>query len=105
MYGGLIGIGVVMTQAFMEAPLRDVSAKICVVAFSAAIPLLAALVALGQGTALVGVVAGFWHIMPIAGRRAVARGWPPLTWALLPGADQFFWSVAGIDGTAVKTGS
>jgi hypothetical protein len=89
MYGGLIGIGVVMIQAFLTAPSLDLSAKICVVAFSVAIPLLAALVmvnwqetyrrrqtksvlvqvgrALAYGAAFVGVVAGFWHILPIAG--------------------------------------
>ena len=43
-YGGLIGIGVVMVQPFLTASSLDLSAKICVVAISAAIPLLAALV-------------------------------------------------------------
>jgi hypothetical protein len=40
-YGGLIGIGVVMIQPFFTAGTLDLSAKICVVAFSVAIPLLA----------------------------------------------------------------
>jgi hypothetical protein len=43
-YGGLIGIGVVLVQPFLTAASLEVSATICVVAFSLAIPLLAALV-------------------------------------------------------------
>ena len=43
-YGGLIGIAVVMVQPFLIATSLDTSATICVVAFSVAIPLLAALV-------------------------------------------------------------
>jgi hypothetical protein len=88
-YGGLIGIGVVMVQPFLTAASLDLSAKICVVAFSVAIPLLAALVlvnwqeafrrrvtksvsveiarVVAQLCAFVGVVAGFWHILWIAG--------------------------------------
>lgn len=88
-YGGLIGVGVVMVQQFLTAPSLDLSAKICVVAFSVAIPLLAALlmvnrqeafrrratrsgfVSFAKGAAqicaFVGVVAAFWHIMWIAG--------------------------------------
>jgi len=88
-YGGLIGIGVVMVQPFLTAASLDLSAEICVVAFSAAIPLLAALVLVNQlesvrrratksclvtvtkpvaqMSAFVGVVAGFWHIVWIAG--------------------------------------
>ena len=88
-YGGLIGIGVVMVQPFLTAASLDLSAKICIVAFSVAIPLLAALVlvnrqeafrrrattsvlatiarVVAQGCAFVGVVAGFWHILWIAG--------------------------------------
>jgi hypothetical protein len=91
MYGGLIAIGIVMIQPFLTpgaAPL-DLAGRICVVAFSIAIPLLAALVVLnrqelyrkrqtksalvevaksvGMGVGFAGVVAGFWHIMPIAG--------------------------------------
>jgi hypothetical protein len=87
-YGGLIGIGVVMVQPFLTAASLDLSAKICVVAFSVAIPLLAALVlvnweeafrrrvtksvsveiarVVAQLCAFVGVVAGFWHILWIA---------------------------------------
>jgi O-antigen/teichoic acid export membrane protein len=88
-YSGLIGIGVVMVQPFLTAASLDLSAMVCVVAFSVAIPLLAALAlvnqqeafrrrasrsalaevarVVAQNLALVGVVAGFWHIHWIAG--------------------------------------
>ena len=42
-YAGLIAIAVVLMQGYLEAPALDTSAKISVVAFSVAIPLLAAL--------------------------------------------------------------
>jgi cation transport ATPase len=89
MYGGLIGVGLIMVQAFLTAPTLDLSAKICVVAYSVAIPLLAALMmvnwqetyrqreaksglvqvarSVAYTAAYTGVVAGFWHMMPIAG--------------------------------------
>jgi hypothetical protein len=41
-YGGLIAIGVAMVQPFLTAASLDLSATICIVAFSVAIPLLAA---------------------------------------------------------------
>ena len=88
-YGGLIGIAVVMIQPFLTAPSLDATATTCIVAFSVAIPLLAALVlinrqeafrgrrtpsvttkiahAVAQVAAFVGIVAGFWHITWIAG--------------------------------------
>ena len=44
MYGGLIGIGIVMVQPFLSVSSLDFPAWICVVAFSVAIPLLAGLV-------------------------------------------------------------
>lgn len=90
-YGGLIAIGLVLVQPFITAatPTLNWSAKICAIAFSVAIPLLAALIlvsrqetfrrqatdslmvrvtrAVAQLLAFVGVVAGFWHIMWIAG--------------------------------------
>ena len=47
-YSGLIGIGVVMIQPFLTAASLDLTAKICVVAFSVAIPLLAALVVVNR---------------------------------------------------------
>src|SRR5215470_4665824 len=43
-YGGLIAVGLVMVQQFLTAASLDWSAKICVLAFSDAIPLLAALI-------------------------------------------------------------
>jgi hypothetical protein len=88
-YGGLIGIAVIMLQPFLGARSLDTPAKISVIAFAVAIPLLAALVmvnrqeafrrrrtssrsvtvaqVMGQGTAFAGLVAGFWHISWIAG--------------------------------------
>jgi hypothetical protein len=86
---GLIGIAVVMVQPYLAAQSLDRSARISVVAFSVAIPLLAALVmvnrqeafrrrrtpsvivavaqVVAQLCAFVGIVAGFWHIQWIAG--------------------------------------
>ena len=88
-YGGLIGVALVMVQPLVTAARLDASAKICVVSFAVAIPLLAALVlvahqetfrgratksvvvavakSVAQGCAFIGVVAGFWHIIWIAG--------------------------------------
>ena len=88
-YGGLIGIAVVMVQPFLIATSLDTSATICVVAFSIAIPFLAALVmvnrqevfrgrrtpsvtvtvtqVIAQLAAFLGIVAGFWHISWVAG--------------------------------------
>jgi hypothetical protein len=90
-YGALIAIGVVLVQQFITvtpSPL-DWPAKICVIAFSVAIPLLTSLIlvnrqeafrrrvtdslivrgsqVIAQLLAFVGVVAGFWHIMWLAG--------------------------------------
>jgi len=95
-YAGLIGIAVVMVQPFLAASSLDLSATISVIAFALAIPLLAALVLLnrqetfrrrfaqsplvtagqviGQGSAVVGVVAGFWHIHWVAGVVMLAGG-------------------------------
>jgi hypothetical protein len=88
-YGGLIAIGIVLVQPFVAGASLDISGMVCAVAFAIAIPLLAALVlvnqqetfrrrrtssrivvvarATAQGCAVVGVVAGFWHIHWIAG--------------------------------------
>jgi len=88
-YGGLIGIGAVMVQPFIGSAPLDLPGIVCVVAFALAIPLLAALVllnrqevfrsrfahsrlvtvgqALAQGSAVVGVITGFWHIHWVAG--------------------------------------
>jgi hypothetical protein len=95
-YGGLIAVGVALVQPLMTAASLDPSARICVVAFSVAIPLLAGLLVLnrqevfrGRGTgsvvvesarvvaqvaAFVGVVAGFWHIYWVAGVGMLAGG-------------------------------
>jgi hypothetical protein len=95
-YGGLIAIGVVMVQPFLTAASLDLSARICILAFSVAIPLLAALVlvnrqevfrrrwtksvlvsiaqVVAQLCAFVGVVAGFWHILWIVGVGMLAAG-------------------------------
>jgi hypothetical protein len=95
-YGGLVGIAVVMVQGFLEAPSRDTSARVSIIAFSVAIPLLAALVmvnrqetfrrrrtpsvsvtgakVVAQGAAFLGLVAGFWHMYWIAGVVFLAAG-------------------------------
>jgi O-antigen/teichoic acid export membrane protein len=95
-YGGLIAIGVFMVQPFLTAASLDPAARICIVAFAVAIPLLAALMLLNrqeafrrhrarsvpvtiaqvvaQTCAYVGVVAGFWHILWIAGVALLASG-------------------------------
>ena len=72
-YGGLIAIGVYLVQPFLTTASLDLSATICVVAFSVAIPLLAAQV-VAQIWAFAGVVAGFWHILWIAGVGILASG-------------------------------
>ena len=95
-YGGLILIGLYMVQPFLTAPSLDLSAKVSILAFSVAIPLLAALVVVNrqeafrgrltpsvtvtvarvvaQGAAFVGIVAGFWHISWVAGVTFLAAG-------------------------------
>jgi hypothetical protein len=95
-YGALIAIGVFMVQPFLTAPSPDLTARVCVVAFAVAIPLLAALVMVnrqeafrrrasgsvlvtlgqivGELAAFVGVVAGFWHIYWVAGAAVVVTG-------------------------------
>lgn len=95
-YGGLIAVGVVMVQPFLTAASLDLPATISVVAFSVAIPLLVALVMVNQQEtfrrrrtksvlvaiaqvvaqtgAFIGVVAGFWHILWIAGVGILAGG-------------------------------
>lgn len=94
--GGLILIGVYLVQPFLTAASLDLPARICVVAFSVAIPLLAALVLVNrrelsqhratrsrlavwtrvaaQNLAFVGVVAGFWHTSWIAGVGMLVSG-------------------------------
>jgi hypothetical protein len=89
MYAGLIAIAVVMVQGFLEASSLDAPARVSIVAFAVAIPLLAALVlvnrqeafrgrrttsvsvtltrVIAQLAALVGLVAAFWDITWVAG--------------------------------------
>lgn len=88
-YSGLIGVAILMVQPFLGAASLDVAATISVIAFAVAVPLLATLVllnrqesyrqrrtpsvtvlvahSLAQGAAVVGLVAGFWHIDWFAG--------------------------------------
>src|SRR5262245_5850028 len=88
-YGGLVGVAVLMIQPFLGETAIDVSAKISVIAFAAAVPLLAALImvnrqetfrrrrstsitvtvaqSIAEGAALIGIAAGFWHIHWVAG--------------------------------------
>jgi hypothetical protein len=95
-YGALIVIGVYIVQPFLTAPTLDVPARISVIAFSVAIPLLAALVlvnrqetfrgrratsvavvaaqSVAQVAAVVGTVAGFWHITWVAGVSFLVAG-------------------------------
>ena len=95
-FGGLIAIGLVLVQPFLTVTTLDWPARICVIAFSAAIPLLAALIlvnrqenfrrratdslsvrvtrSIAQLLAFVGVVAGFWHIMWLAGVGILVSG-------------------------------
>jgi hypothetical protein len=94
--GGLIVIGVYMVQPFLTAASLDLPARICVLAFAVSIPLLGVLVLVNrwelsqhrttrsrvvvwarvaaQNLALVGAVAGFWHIWWIAGVGMLAGG-------------------------------
>jgi hypothetical protein len=95
-YGGLIAIGVIMVQPFLTAASLDLTGRICIIAFSVAVPLLAALMlvnrqeafrrrrtrstvvagakVVAQSCAFIGVVAGFWHILWIAGVAVLASG-------------------------------
>ena len=88
-YGGLIGIAVVMVQPFLAARSLDASATVSSIAFAVAIPLLAALAlvnrqeafrgrrttsvsvtlaqVIAQLAAFVGIATGFWHITWVAG--------------------------------------
>jgi hypothetical protein len=94
-YGGLILIGVYIVQPFLTAPSLNASAQVSTIAFSVAIPLLAALIlvnrqeafrgrrtpsvivtiarVVAQAAAFVGIV-GFWHIWWIAGVTFLVAG-------------------------------
>lgn len=89
MYGGLIAGSVALVQPFLTTRDLDAAGVIAVVSFSIAIPLLAALLMLGQqeefrrrpvglrlvsitktvaqGLAVLGVAAAFWHVSWLAG--------------------------------------
>ena len=85
-YGALIAVGVFMAQPFLTATSLDLTAKICIVAFAVAIPLLAALMLINRQeafrhrrsrstlVAIIGVDAGFWHLLGIAGVAVLASG-------------------------------
>jgi hypothetical protein len=95
-YGSLIGVAVLMVQPFLVATTLDPAARVSIIAFAVAIPLLAALVlvnrqeafrgrrttsviatiaqAVAQTAAFVGMVAGFWHITWVAGATFLAAG-------------------------------
>ena len=95
-YSGLVGVGVVFVQPFLTAEPADLTAKVCVVAFAVALPLLATLIVLnrqeafrkrfatsrlvavtqiaGPVSAFVGTVAGLWHILWIAGVATLGFG-------------------------------
>ena len=88
-YGGLIGIGVIILQALLSFQTLDLAVLISIISFAVAIPLLATMVLLnhaqtsyryasypwyltlvillGQGAAFIGIWAAFWHVSPIAG--------------------------------------
>jgi hypothetical protein len=95
-YGGLIAVGLVLVQPFLTTTPLNWSAKICVIAFAVAIPLLAALLMVNRQEdfrrrvtdslvvrvthsialllGFVGVVAGFWHITWPAGVAILVSG-------------------------------
>jgi hypothetical protein len=95
-YSGLIGVAVLMVQPFLAAPSLDVTARISIIAFAVAIPLLAGLVmvnwqegfrgrrsnsisltvaqSIAQLAAVTGIVAGFWHVTWVAGVTFLVAG-------------------------------
>jgi hypothetical protein len=95
-YGGLIGIAVVIIQPFLGAASLDTAARVSIIAFAIAVPLLAALIlvnrqevfrgrqtssvmatlaqSIGEASACVGIVAAFWHISWVAGVCILASG-------------------------------
>jgi len=88
-FAGLIGIGVVIVQALIGINATDPPAVIAMLAFAIALPLLSTLVMInvvqtkykyasypfyltfayvvGQSSAVVGIIAAFWHVSWIAG--------------------------------------
>src|SRR5262245_1298986 len=95
-YGGLIGVAVLVLQPFIGAPSLDTSATVSVIAFAVAIPLLAGLAmvnwqegfrgrrstsisvtvaqSIAQAAAVTGIVAAFWHMTWVAGVIFLAAG-------------------------------
>lgn len=94
-YGGLGGLGIVITQPFMyQGEFTGLAAKICVISFAISTPIFASLLVLNheeefksrmskstvvmlckglaQIAAITGFVAAFWHISPLAGKVAAA---------------------------------
>lgn len=93
-YGGLIGMGFIMVQPFLDNQPLDTAAMVCVLSFALSIPLLAGLLlvnyqedflkrftpsilvtigkTVAQTTAVIGFIAGLWHIAPLAGQMAAA---------------------------------
>ena len=87
-YGGLIAIGVVILQALIPVQSLDLASLVSILSFAIAMPFLAIMILvnhaqvsyryatypwyitlailLGQGGALIGVFAAFWHISWIA---------------------------------------
>jgi len=89
-YAALTGAGLLLVQPFLyEGQAKSLSAMVTVIAFSIAIPILAALLllneeesfrkhlsqsrivaftrAIGQAAAFVGFIAAFWHVNSVAG--------------------------------------
>ncbi|MGX1027440.1 hypothetical protein [Streptomyces sp. SAI-097] len=95
-YGGLTAVGLVFLPPFVAGTPLSAAARVSVIAFAAALPLLGALMLLNSHeafrkreastrlvrgakavaifAALTGVVAGLWHITWIAGVTALALG-------------------------------
>jgi hypothetical protein len=95
-YGGLIGVAVLVLQPFLGARSLDAAAKVSVIAFAVAIPLLAGLAmvnwqegfrgrrstsvsvivaqSIAQAAAVTGIVAAFWHVTWVAGVTFLAAG-------------------------------
>ena len=95
-YGGMLAIGLVLLQAFMEQNPRDVPSTVGTISFAAAMPLVGVLIMLNQmqsyhhrmipawylhaakaianAGSFTGVVAAFWHVSWVAGVVVLASG-------------------------------
>jgi len=81
MYGALIAIGLVLVQPFLTTTTLNWSAKVCVIAFAAAIPLLAALVLVNRQETFRSRVA---DSLAVRATRTIAQllayaGWSPVS--------------------------